>query len=327
MRSGLDNIDQPRDVDREASAWLVRLDDEPENASLRAEFDAWLAVDPMHDVAWRETMRVSEMIAATRPSIQASNVVPLKQGPGRRRPWLTRWQGIGATAMAACLTWVVAPDLVLRLRADEIAGTGEVRAVQLADGSEAYLGPGAAMAFEMDGRQRTFRLLRGNAFFDVARDTKRPFKVLAGAGEVTVLGTAFEVALSDDGALVAVKRGLVEAANLEGAPPVRTQLRPGQTIQFHWDGPSQRRDIRPDRVAAWIKGKAIVNDRPLGEVIDALRPWYKGFIIADGTGLDRRRVTGIYDLRNPDAALVALAKAHDLTIREVSPWLRIVTVN
>jgi transmembrane sensor len=69
-----------------------------------------------------------------------------------------------------------------------------------------------------------------------------------------------------------------------------------------------------------------VKDRPVGDVLDALRPWYGGYMVVRGPGLASRRVTGIYDLRDPEAALSALGKAHPIRVRRLTPWLKIVTV-
>lgn len=327
MNRAADHDDRYGDVDRQASAWLVQLDDDPDNGALRAEFESWLAASPRHEAAWRESLTVAGILAVVGPSLGIGKIVPLRHAGPSRLSRLFDWRAVAAIAAAACLAWIAIPGLAIRLQADQVAGTAEIRPVNLADGSKAYLAPGAAMAFDMDGKSRSFRLLRGEAFFEVARDPLRSFRVIAGGGEVTVLGTAFEVGLRNDHATVSVRRGLVQVAYPTGSPPVRERLRPGETIELRWVGASRRGKIRPDRIAAWLHGKAIVNDRPLGEIIDELRPWYRGLIIAQGTGLQQRRVTGIYDLRDPDAALAALAKAHDLTVRELSPWLRIVTVN
>ena len=45
------------------------------------------------------------------------------------------------------------------------------------------------------------------------------------------------------------------------------------------------------------------------EVIDALRPWHSGLILTYGTGLDTRRVTGVYDTRQSREVLQALAQS------------------
>lgn len=331
-------IDRNRDQNplaREALAWLVRLDDEPANDALYAELQLWLQRSPAHQASWNSALDLSSDIQAALPADIdnaypldgriSDNVVPLRRRPPLRTLVVQNWRKLGAAAVAACLTLVVAPDLALRFQAQEITGTGEVRTVAFSDGSKAYLAPDSAISFEMDLKGRAVHLLRGRAFFDVARDPGRPFKVAAGEATVTVLGTAFEVDKQEAGASVAVQRGLVVVAYAGRGS--RTVLHPGESVSLDWQGSPTREFIHADRVAGWTKGKLFVKNRPIGEVLKSLRPWYSGYIVIRGTGAQTRRVTGIYDLRHPDAALTALSKAHPLSVQQVTPWVRVVTVD
>jgi transmembrane sensor len=309
-------------VDRQASIWFVRLEDEPHDPDLRAAFAAWLAASPTHRMAWEETQQLAPLIAAAAPlgdagDAMAGVVVRL----GGRRP---RYRLAAAAALAACLAWLIGPDLRLHLEAQQIASTGEVRLVTLADGSRTWLAPGAAIAFDSSAGQRRLRLMRGTAYFDVARDAAHPFQVETAGGRVRVLGTAFEIA-SGEQTRVAVARGRVEVADAQGN--VLGQLGSGGSITFGARGAPEQRPVRPDRIATWKEGELIVNDRPVGEVIEALRPWFHGLIIARGAGLTRDRVTGLYNLRDPDAALAALGQAHRFRVSSLTPWVRIVTVD
>jgi transmembrane sensor len=312
------------DLSRQATAWLVQLDDDPENDALRAEFMDWLGTSPAHLAAWEETSRVSDLIAVAGPLPRDLPFLPLASA------WRGRLRNIGpaaaltSLAMAACLAWIVVPHLALQLRSDAITGTGELRLVKLEDGSTVQLAPATAIAFTNGAAGRTLNLLQGEAWFDVAHDKARPFRVMAGDSTVTVLGTAFSVRMTDEGTDVAVQRGRV-AVTSDGARPGRVELLAGQSLSVI-EGAATRGAIRPDRVASWRDGVAIVDDLPIGDVIDRIRPWYGGFIIARGPGLKDRRVSGIYDLHDPDLALKALTRAHKVTVSQASPWVRIVTV-
>jgi transmembrane sensor len=214
--------------------------------------------------------------------------------------------------------------MALRLRAQELTGAGEVRSVTLDDGTRVTLAPDSAVSFDIGDKDRSAHLLRGRAYFDVAHDESRPFRVMADDTVVTVLGTAFEVDGVSADAAVAVRRGIV-AVDYAGHGP-RTVLHRGETVSLAADGHAQRGAMRAERVAGWVDGRMFVKDRPVGEVLDALRPWYGGYMVVRGAGLASRRVTGIYDLRDPEAALSALGKAHPIRIRRITPWLKIVTV-
>jgi transmembrane sensor len=313
------------DLSRQATAWLVQFDDDPENEGLRVQFMDWLATSPAHLEAWEETLRVSQLMSAVGPLPRTMPVSLMAARSGRFRKARAA-RALASLAVTACLAWVAVPYLALQFRSDEITGTAELRLVKLEDGSTVHMAPATAIAFANDAQGRTLNLLQGEAWFDVAHDKGRPFRVMAGDSTVTVLGTAFSVRRTGKGTDVAVQRGRVAVTTPEGVRPGRVELTVGQSVSVGNAGEAARAAIRPDRVASWREGVAIVDDRPISDVIDRIRPWYGGYIIARGVGLRDRRVSGIYDLRHPDRALEALTRAHKVTVSSVSPWLRIVTI-
>lgn len=316
----------PDDLSRQATAWLVQLADDSENEALRMEFVDWLATSPAHRAAWEETRRASDLIGLAG---RLSEDIPVQTASLSRRGrfrTIRHTRAFTALALSACLAWIVVPHLVLRFRSDAITGTSELRLVKLADGSTVQLAPATAIAFVNDAAHRTVTLLQGEAWFDVVHDETRPFRVRAGDHTVTDVGTAFSVRRLAGRTDVAVQRGRVAVNGSDGTGPDGIELAAGQSLSLSQEGEAIRDEIRPDRVASWREGLAIIDDEPIADVIDRIRPWYGGFIIARGPGLQDRRLSGIYDLRDPDLALKALTRVQKVRVSKVSPWLRIVTV-
>jgi transmembrane sensor len=79
-------------------------------------------------------------------------------------------------------------------------------------------------------------------------------------------------------------------------------------------------------MASWTQGQLVVTDRPLRDVVAALRPWHHGLLLARGAGM-ARHVTGVYDLRHTDQALTAMRRAHGVTVRQITPWVSVVTAD
>ncbi|AJP71281.1 FecR family protein [Sphingomonas hengshuiensis] len=319
-----DAIAQAR-ADREATDWLIRLEEEPDAPALRIAFAAWLAASPANAHAWSDTAHASDAIAlALAPP---ATVVPFEQALARRRQRhsLARRLFVGsAAAAAACVALWAGPNLLDDLRADHVAPTGEVRAFHLADGTQVKLAPGGALAVDYSDGQRHVRLLHGNAYFDVVHDPSRPFRIGASGTTTTVLGTAFEVQARGDAVGVAVRRGRVRVA-CDTAAPVAI-LSVGQTVDLACAaGTELHAATPPERIASWVDGQYVATDRPIRDVVDALRPWYRGIIVARGGGLETRRVTGVYDLRHPQDALSALATAHNARVMRVTPWVTIIS--
>lgn len=324
---------EPARADREATDWMILLQEDSADADLRSRFDAWLVASPIHAAAWAETQRVSRMIAATpmhaRQGISPTVVRARGDARRRRRGHASRSPGriwkFPAVAAAACLMLVAGPELLLRMRADAIAGTGDVKALRLADGTAIKLAPGGALAIRFADGERQVQLLRGTAYFDVAHDPRHPFRIGTGETTTTVLGTAFEVRREDAGAAVAVRRGLVRVS-CDHAPQSEL-LAAGLTADLACGHGSSRGALEPGRVAAWTDGQLVATSRSMREVIDGIRPWYRGIIVARGAGIDRRRVTGVYNLRDPQGALDALAAAHHARVRRITPLITVISAD
>ena len=107
---------------------------------------------------------------------------------------------------------MLAGALALLQPSDEPISTavGEQRSITLADGSLIKLNTRTTIRHRFDESTRRVELIEGEALFDVARDEQRPFIVTAGATEVRVLGTSFNVyKQSDLEATVSVLEGRV----------------------------------------------------------------------------------------------------------------------
>src|SRR3546814_16655900 len=81
----------------------------------------------------------------------------------------------------------------------------------------------------------------------------------------------------------------------------------------------ERRGVDPSRIAAWTDNQIVASDRPVREVIDALKPWYSGVILSFGEGFDTRRVTGVYDARQTGQVIQALARSHHMAVHKLTP--------
>ena len=79
-----------------------------------------------------------------------------------------------------------------------------------------------------------------------------------------------------------------------------------------------------DHVAAWLEGELIVEQRPLGAVVDDIRPYFRGYVLLYGDGLEEQPLTGVYRLSEPENALRAVAAAYDATVFRLTPWVLII---
>lgn len=317
----------------EASEWLIMLQDEPHDTELHGRFEQWRTSSPVNAAAWTQTSEIMDFVDMSEPVHQAYwQDLPDSRAAQRRRfsaSYLPRptWPQAAFAVAAVVLLWLTAPALILRMEADHITGTGEVRQIALADGSTVILSAGSAIRTDIGRDHREIRLLRGTALFEVRHDPSHPFRVEADGIQTTVLGTRFEVALNHDGGMVRVADGRVRVEYADGAPAVSEELGKGESLHVVRDGRAGRTAVSLGNVGAWKDGQLVLSDRPAREVIEALRPWYGGVIVARGTALDAKRLTGVYDIRDPAAAFAALARTPGIDVRHISRWVTIISVS
>lgn len=335
-------------ADAEALDWIIALQEAPQDLEARVRFDQWSAADPANARAWEESTRVyaglgeirpvhSEHWSRMRDRPDAPTIISV---PGARRGRTTagtrsearRGSGKGrapiaavlSAAAAALVVVLAAPEAALRWQADAIAGTGELRVMTLADGSHISLSPGSAVSIDYSAAERRIGLLRGQAWFDV-QDDPRPFRVAARHVETTDIGTAFEVGLTDSSIRVGVGHGIVRVDDTRNGHTISERLVAGQTVSVDPAGKVSRGSAQPELIGVWRDGRLAVQDRPVSEVVDALRLWHRGMILVRPGALAGRRVTGIYDLRDPAGAMTALTKAHGGRVTQITPWLLILS--
>lgn len=309
----------PDNIKTQASAWWVRMDSGTMDGNEQAQFEAWVNANPAHrqafdqvNLIWQELDAIKDRLAAAMP--------PPARKPSRFNPW--QW---GTALLAAIyLLFVVAQPINIWLHADESTGIAEMRTVQLVDGSTAQLNSETALSINITYTGRELTLLKGEAQFKVAPDPKRPFKVRAGNGVTTALGTAFNIHHSKASTEVTVTEHSVSVQLDKDAEnsiaPIT--LANGQQVAYNPDnGLGVITNADTQLTTAWQRGKLVFQGKPLGEVIAELNHYHRGyFLIADPT-IANRRVNGVFSTDKPIAALDTIEKSLGLRSNRLSHYL------
>jgi transmembrane sensor len=258
-------------IKRECREWLALLQSGEASEADRARFADWLRADPRHQRAydglqmlWRDISTLSQL----------RELEPVPPRPVRR-PASRRLLPLAAAAAAAGLAIAlflsqpqsIQPPLTTAAVQTEEYQTqlGEVRAIRLADGSTLTLGARSHAIVSFTDSERRVRLEQGEAYFDVAKNPARPFYVAAPGTAIRVVGTRFDVRLSDSHVRVAVDEGIV-AVNDRSAALTR-----GQRIDVLPDGAMTAvTQVDGSEVAAWREGRLIYDGATLAEVVSDL---------------------------------------------------------
>ncbi|HEX8544521.1 MAG TPA: FecR family protein [Pseudomonas sp.] len=308
----------------QAIDWMVKLRAGTPDAALQERFNAWLVMDQAHSQAWARLQdrlggSFNTVLALDRrlPGHAGEARKVLLQPHGSRRDALRVIAGLGLLGGGV---WLGAgTQLADALLADLHTGRGQRQNFDLADGSRLSLNANSAVDLRFDDQQRLVILRHGELLIEVAPDPRRPLRVRTAQGEVRALGTRFLVAQEQDASRLVVLQHSVEARLFDG------------TVQVVQEGQSALlRTRRIDLVsgdqrqrADWLSGRLNVLDEPLEQVVDALRPYSRGFVrvAPEIRGL---RVQGVFPLDDPDRALNALAETLPIRVDRYSPWLTLI---
>lgn len=326
----------------EAERWFARLRTEPCSATERLAFERWHSV-PEHRAAYAETERLwldigglagneelermsADALAATAPAASgAGTVAPAERlheasggagGVPRRRHTRHAWRWAAASAAAVIVVALsVAGIRTVRERLSppivHATGPGESSTVTLADGSRISLNVDTTVSVRMRRRARELTLVAGEALFEVEPGPQRPFRVHAGSGEVTALGTSFQVRKHEDQITVTVVEGRVSVNRR--ALDDRLELHPGQQAVFTGTrGDMIQRAVDPDVVTSWTRGRLLFRATPLAEVIAEVNRYTPTRLRLADPSLGDLPVSGTFPIDDPQSVALALEALLDI---------------
>ena len=311
-------------ISEQAIDWMVKLRAGTPDAALQERFNAWLAMDRAHSQAWTKLQdRLGGSFNTVRaldrrlPGQASEARQVLLQPHGSRRDALRVIAGLGLLGGGV---WLGArSQLGDALLADLHTGRGERQNFNLVDGSSLSLNANSAVDLCFDDKQRLVILRHGELVIEVAPDPRRPLRVRTAEGEVRALGTRFLVAQEQDASRLVVLQHSVEARLFDGTVQV---VQEGQSVLMHARQIALVSNDQRQR-ADWLSGRLNVLDESLEQVVDALRPYSRGFVrvAPQVRGL---RVQGVFPLDDPDRAFNALAETLPIRVHRYSPWLTLI---
>lgn len=264
----------------EAALIFVQLREAPDDPALLAERDSFLARGPAARAAYQK-IQDGWQISGGRPRSRTKTILSL--------------------VLVATLCWYFGAKPVLDfLIADISTGVNSAQAT-LKSGDIAVLDADTALVDDTQDGARAVRLLRGAAVFDVETNA-RPFIVTLGDATITVRGTMFETAYLADILSVSVAEGSVDVT-IDGQS---WTLSAGERLDWGQSGATIQ-PIAPDDVAPWRGQQLVVTDMPVAHIARILDRRLRGDLVVLAKDLAQERVSGRFDLTNPESALSALA--------------------
>lgn len=284
------------------------------------EFKVWLSEDPDHADFFKSIQRIWEQTGMIQDKglldgewqqfqqraglTHTANSIPMP----RRLPIWARiaasvlflmcmgagWWGLGQLNSPTPATW-----------AEVVTQTGQQSEINLPDGTTIFLNGDSRLAYPGNFGTRSREIkLEGEAFFKVARDENRPFRIQSGNSITQVLGTSFNVNAIHpaDSVIVNVASGKV-ALFASNTPTNRVELEQGESGKWtSITGQVQLRKWTTPHFQSWQTGILSFSSTPLPAVYRALEKQYRvSCIMPDG--LTDCKLTAQFDHQTLDEIL------------------------
>lgn len=187
---------------------------------------------------------------------------------------------------------------------------GQYRVV-LSDGTKVMLNSSSSLSYpvQFSGVERKVQL-KGEGYFEVAKDAERAFIVESLDQRISVLGTKFNIsAYGSDPMETTLLEGSIKQKSTVTQQSIL--LVPGQQIIAH-DGELNIREVNANDYTAWTDGVFVFNNMPLEQLFRQLERWYDIEILFAKPAEDIRFYAEIPKTYNLTKVLRALEKVSNL---------------
>ena len=266
---------------------LRKISGEPLDAAEEARLQAWLNESPAHrDYFERAARHWRHPEAEEVPDVDMERLVRRFDRFAARNPQRPRSQAASARPLPEGMD-VDAQSGILSYAAREgegrpntlIVPRGGQYTLQLEDGTRIWVNADSRLRYptRFSGPERIVEL-SGEAYFEVAKDAKRPFIVRTRGQSVKVYGTSFNVEAYSDEPQERTTLATGSVGVTCGGKEIR--LIPGrQAVADVEAGTMFVRTVDPSVVCSWHTGVLAVENERLENILARLSRWYDvGFI-------------------------------------------------
>ena len=312
----------------DAADWFALLRSGQACESDKLRWQQWLRQHPDHLRGWQMVEHIEQQFSTASANHPAHTEATLKQARHNRIQRRSVITGLALAIGTGGLGWMSwrhspLPTLVAGWNAQYRTGTGEIRTLELADGSRLWLNTNSAINTVLDGPQRHIQVIQGEVLIETGKADPRPLMVFTPQGQLQPLGTRFTVRRETDTTFLAVYDGAVEITNQARQKSV---LHPQQQTRFSANALQPIHPADPAR-ETWHKGILVADDIRLGDLVDELGRYQHGYINLSPAVADLR-VFGGFPLTDPQQALDMLASALPIRVTRPLPgWTNIHPAN
>lgn len=296
------------DIEQAARDWVAKRDWDGGSAANNEHFQQWLMADRRHQGAFLRAQ--AAWVAIDRARVLKSQ--PRKRNALSRRMLIGG--GVAASAMAAGLAGIMLSEPTITYE----TGPGEVRRVQMGDGSTAVLNADTKLKVQMARNIRRVRLVQGDTWFHVAKDAARPFVVETDRMQVRAVGTAFAVRAGSFSTGLLVSEGIVDVEPVGGRAATPRRLPAGSSAVMNSDGrltTAAMSLLDIERTLAWRDFQIALDGDTLRDAVEMFNRYNARKLIIADPQIGGRKLVGWFRIDDPEGFAKAASDTLDVQVR------------
>jgi ferric-dicitrate binding protein FerR (iron transport regulator) len=194
-----------------------------------------------------------------------------------------------------------------------VAQTGQnVLVDTLSDGSVITLNKRSTITYPSKFKGDTRAIaLKGEAFFNVAPDKKKPFIISVNDVQVTVVGTSFNIKSENGSTEVVVETGIVQVTRSGKT----VELIAGEKILMSANDSNATKEKVSDKLYNYYRSKEFVcDDTPLWKLVQVVNEAYDVKIVIGREELNDMRLTTTFNNESLEKVLEVIHLTFDITV-------------
>ncbi len=296
----------PNSILEQAQAWYIRLGAEDATPTDWADFTDWLEKSETNLQAYDQVeLAVDDILQEPVVSEPVTNVVQFQPKLSRLRPSFSRrYAGIAALFIIAISAFNLSGIEIIPPQTQQYATVvGDQQSITLADGTFVTLNTNTKLSTTMSKRTRHVTLESGEAYFQIAQDSKRPFVIDAMGMTITDIGTAFSVSTINNTLSVSVSDGIVDIKSpyetvrvTKGHNAITT--RAAKVIKVS--------EVDLEAELSWRGGVLIYDAAPLADIVPDLNRYFSIPITISDEAVANMMFSGALNISSQEDLLHAL---------------------
>ena len=182
----------------------------------------------------------------------------------------------------------------------------------LPDGSVVTVNKGSSISYLPKFKGETRQVsLKGEAFFNVTPNKKKPFIISANDVQITVVGTSFNVKTSNGNTEVVVETGIVKVTRAGKT----VELRANEEVTVGTKDSILTKEKVSDQLYKYYRTKEFVcNDTPLWKLVDVINEAYNSHIVIGNPALQDMSITTTFNNESLEQVLNVISITFNIKV-------------